>query len=448
MSAVSEKQERLRPTASVEREISSHPAEGEAQDSGSIYDAVVMGGGPAGASAAACLAQAGRRVLVLERSRFPRFHVGESLLPLSNEILDRLGLREKMERIGSTPKFGATFCSDLDGRRARIDFREADQVPEPQSFHVPRAQFDELLLDRARELGSEVREATEVLEVQLDGAHPRVLVRGAEGESEWLSARYLLDATGRRGVIAKQLDLRVSDRELRKTALFAHFRGIPRQAGQAQGDIQVVTLEGGSWAWLIPLSEGRTSVGFVFDKDDDFKARGESPEACLERLVAKLSLFDGGSECIERLGPAHWESNFSYSTKRYFGDNWLLLGDAGSFLDPVFSTGILLALAAGVEGADAVNGALGVGDWRARRILRRFGRTQGKRYRFFRKLVLGFYRPVFRELMFEPETWPSGARALASLLAGQSRPGLTVRLRVAILFWLVALKERQTLQTQ
>ena len=421
---------------------------GTGQSATGQYDAVILGGGPAGASAATCLAQGGRRVLVIERARFPRFHVGESFLPLANPLLARLGIDAALGGVASVAKYGATFCTDDGERSARVDFEEAPDVPDPRSFHALRAEFDSMLLNKAREAGAEVWEDCTALEVNCDTQLASVRVLDARGQEQQLEARFLLDATGRRGLISKQLDLRVADPELRKTALFAHFRGVPHLPGRAAGDIQVIVREGSGWGWMIPLPDDRMSIGFVFDNDEQPKELRESPDACMDRWIAKLALLDGCRETLERTSPARWEADFSYSTKAYGGNNWLLLGDAGSFLDPVFSSGVQLALASGVEAADTVEACLAASPAAARRARERFDRTQRRRYEFFRRLVLGFYRPIFRELMLRPEVWPAGARSLACMLAGQDRPRWSTRLRVSVFFLIVSLKERFEPQPQ
>ncbi|MFT7485929.1 MAG: flavin-dependent dehydrogenase [Candidatus Paceibacteria bacterium] len=416
--------------------------------SGDRYDAIVLGGGPAGSSAATCLASEGHRVLVIESDRFPRFHVGESLLPMSNPILSRLGLDKALSGMGAVPKYGATFMTESGELSSRVDFEEAPHVHDPRSFHVVRAEFDHLLLQNARQAGAEVREECTVLDVDCERDFPRVRVRDSAGHQKLIEAKFLLDATGRRGVIAKQLGLRTADPELKKTALFAHFRGVPHPEGRAKGDIQIIVRSGGGWVWLIPMPDDHMSIGFVFDNSERPKELRESPGECLDRWIAGLTLLDAHRETLQRTSPARWEADFSYGTRAYHGDNWLLLGDSGSFLDPVFSSGVQLALVGGTEAADTVARALNQSRGARRRTLMRYDRAQRRRYKFFRRLVLGFYRPVFRELMFYPEAWPAGARALACMLAGQDRPGWITRIRVAALFMLVSLKERFAPQPQ
>ncbi len=403
------------------------------------YEVVVMGGGPAGATAAACLARAGRRVLLLERDRFPRFHIGESLLPLSNPVFARLGLTEELERSGFVAKLGATFLSECGTRSARVGFSDGPGIVAPRTYHVPRAEFDSMLLERAEQSGATVRTECGVSGVDFERDGPRVRHRDERGREASVRTRVVLDASGRRGILARELGLRVPDAELRKTALFAHFEGIPSMTGPAAGDIRVVTRASGGWIWLIPLPQGRTSVGFVFDESEKPVRPGESPEECLERWMASVPLLAREGGAARRIGPARWEGDFAYATRAYSGANWLLLGDAGSFLDPVFSTGVQIALSSGVEAADAVERSLCAGGPRAAHF-RAFHRRQRARYRFFRRLVQGFYRPAFRELLFHPEAWPAGARALTAALAGEDRPGPLTRLRLEVFYALVALR--------
>jgi FADH2-dependent halogenase len=428
----------LTKTVSCEAETSSGHVQAEAH-----FEAIILGGGPAGASCAAILARAGRRVLVIERDRFPRFHVGESLLPLANPLLRRTGLDARMGGLGVVDKFGATFLSECGRDSARIDFAEAFDVSDPRAMHVLREDFDTLLLDNAQEQGAEVWQEASVLTVDCEAFLPRVRVRLETGAELWVEGDFVLDASGRSGILARQKNLRVADPELRKTALFAHFRGVPHLRGRNRGDIQVFCRESGGWGWLIPLPDGRMSIGFVFDNKEQSKSKTESAEVCLDRWIAGLALLDDCRSSLRREGRAYWEADFSYSTRAYTGSNWLLLGDAASFLDPVFSSGVQIALAAGADAADALLAGLDAGASRRRRALKRFERLQRRRYRFYRHLVLGFYRPAFRKLMFQPEAWPAGARSLASLLAGQERPGWRARWRVAMIFLTVFCMERR-----
>ncbi len=407
-----------------------------------MADVVVCGAGPGGAVTAALLAESGHRVVVVDGEVFPRFHIGESLLPLSNPIFERLGLDPKSLGVQSVQKHGVTFLSECNQRRARIEFKGAPGIKQPETMQVMRAGFDQLLLDRAQAKGARLIAPCQALGVDFDRPLPRVQLKDSVGREFAIDCRFVVDATGRKGVLARQLGLRRMDRGLRKAALFGHFKGIPFQDGRAAGDIRIILRPGQGWVWLIPLPGGVTSVGFVFDSGEKPKDLAESPSACLERWMGQLPLLQPFMEKLEVTNQPSWESDFSYSTRAYSGSNWLLVGDAGSFIDPVFSSGVLLALSGAVDAAGALDRALGANLGRGRGLLRAYGSEQQRRYRFYRRLVLKFYSPGFQEILFATESWPAGTRALVSALGGNDRPDMGTRLRLEALYLIAWLKNR------
>lgn len=398
------------------------------------YDAVVLGGGPAGATAAAILAKEGREVLLVEREQFPRFHIGESLLPAYQGVMQALGIsRDNVESTG-VPKRGATFMTACGSRSGRIEFAGAPGVENGETLHVVRADFDRVLFEHARDVGAEILCRAEAQSVALAGATAQVDVVCGTGRAISIAADYLIDASGRTGIVSRSVGCRVQDPALRNAALFGHYRGVRRPTGRADGDIRIVVLEGGGWAWLIPLPGDVTSIGFVLPAGTPLRHPGESPAAALERWIMATPVIRGEISTLERIGDVRGESDYSYSTSAYCGANWLLAGDAGSFLDPVFSTGVQLALVGGKEAGEAVAACLRGSPTARKRVLRRYDREQRRRYRFFRQFVLGFYQPGFRHLLLSPESWPWVARAVASALAGVDRPGLSTRLGLGIMF--------------
>jgi FADH2-dependent halogenase len=405
------------------------------------HDVAVIGGGPAGSAAAGALARKGRRVLVVEREVFPRFHIGESLLPLSRSAFRELGIAERVANAGFVEKHGATFAPDDDSERFRIDFASSPEVPDPVTNHVPRAEFDALLLDHAAACGAEVLQGARAHEATFEPDGVRLSFDDASGERRSVRVRYLLDASGRYGFLARRLGLRVPDPELRKVALFAHFSGTPAD-GVTPGDIRIITSEDLGWWWLIPL-EDRMSVGRVFDAENDPRRRGESPEETLTRCIAASAFVAKALAGAERLGPARCEGDYSYSTRAYGGDRFLLLGDAGSFLDPVFSTGVELAIYSALEAVESVERALANNQGLGGRELGRFARRQRRRYRFFRRFVTAFYTRSFREMLYSANDWPRTTRAIVTALAGNDRPRLRTRLLLSWVFFGVALRERQ-----
>lgn len=403
-------------------------------------DVAILGGGPAGASAGILLAEAGLRVTILEREHFPRFHVGESLLPLSGPLFERLGVDAALRGRGYVEKRGATFRSTCGTHGARIDFANGAGVRDPRALHVLREEFDHVLLRRAEQLGADVKHGADVVEVETGRDGCAVEYDEGPGRRARLRCDLVLDASGRGGVLARQLGLRRADAELRRAALFGQFSGVTWPDDAEPGDIVVVVRPNGGWAWLIPLPRGLTSVGCVFPSGEPARRRDETPARRLARCLAEMPYLHASFARAEAVGPSRWETDFSYSTDAYVGDRWMLLGDAAAFLDPVFSSGVQLALSAGVEASEAVLRARS-GRPRARAFAR-YERLQRARYARFRRMVVGFERPAFRALLFRPDAWPAGARALTGVLAGVDRPAPLSRLRIAAFFLIVRLHER------
>lgn len=385
------------------------------------YDTVVIGGGPAGSLAAATLAASGRKVLLLERERFPRFHIGESLLPLSRPVLERIGVWPVLEEAGFPVKRGATFITADGSTSFRADFVRLIGNEQGAILNVERARFDEILLRHAAARGAEVREECVVTGVEPCDEEVRVTYEGGGAEVA-VSAGTLIDASGRRGVLAQKNGLRQIDPGLRNVAAFSHFRGVPREAGERAGDIRVVSRSDLAWFWFIPVSAELTSVGVVLPRSTH--GSGSRPDEVLARAVDETPV---AAQWMTRAVPvmqARFEADFSYGVTRYAGRRWLLAGDAGSFIDPIFSTGVHLGVQAGAEAAQAV-----LAGTRAARAA--YARTQRRRYLFFRSFVNRFYQASFRDLFFRPTISDPIYRAIATVLSGNDRPGFGARLRIA-----------------
>lgn len=397
----------------------------------------MIGGGPAGATAATLLAERGRSVVVLERERFPRFHVGESLLPFTNPVLDRLGATDRVAGAGFVVKRGATFVFEDGSTGSAIRFAEGLDGDHGATYQVERDRFDRILLENASLKGAAVLQQTRADEICLD--HPdrvEVLVRAADAprsaEAHRIGARYLIDASGQSGFVSKRLKLRQTDPQLRNVALYAHFAPVSLPRELPPGDIQIVSLSNLGWLWIIPLDRDRASVGVVAPqavlRQND---RGDR-DHLLERLVASSQVVSPQLRDSRQLTPTRFEANFSYRCHRYVGERWLLSGDAASFLDPVFSTGVLLALESGAEAADAVASALARGGADNPREFARYQRSQRRRYRHFSKIVRRFYDPAFRDLLCQPSGRLRIPAAMTTILAGARRPSWGVRWRLAV----------------
>lgn len=403
-------------------------------------DILVVGGGPAGSSAAAVAARGGSSVLVLERERFPRFHIGESLLPASNAILRELGVEKRIREAGFVVKRGASFWTEDGETESYIDFALSREVNEPRTYQVPRDRFDQILLENALEAGAEVLEGCRAESFEIDDERVRVDYTDPDGTQHRVVARVLIDASGQTGFLAKRLRLRRKDELLESVAVHSQFEGVKQLEGERSGDIRIISMRDMSWVWLIPLSSTVTSVGVVVPRED-LAARDSAPGGLLEGTLSSVPSLAEIFAGARRIAAVRRDADFSYAPVRYAGDRWLLAGDAGSFLDPVFSTGVLLALKSGHEAAEAVARSFRTGDL-SERGFAPYDELQRSTYRFFRRMVAAFYDPAFRDVMFRPSNRLGILEAMVSTLAGNSRPRLATRLRIALLFGIVALHRR------
>ena len=405
-----------------------------------VSDVVIIGGGPAGSTAAAWLARAGRSVTLIERDHLPRFHIGESLLASVNDVIDAIGAAELVRREGFPQKWGATFTTP-DGRVERFaDFAVSSEVPQPQTWQVPRERFDDLLLRHAARSGADVREGQRVTDIAFDDEGV-TLMCVSEGATSQFRARALIDASGRAALLAHRFNLRVDEPGLANVAVFAHFAGVPRGEGRRAGDIRVVARADLGWFWLIPISDELMSVGVVLPQSAFKPLSRTPPDELLNRLIADTPAVARLMAQAERRWPVRVERDFSYAARHYAGNRWIVAGDAGSFLDPVFSSGVAIALESGLEGARAVDAALTRGDCSAR-AFRHFDRRQRARYRSFRRFVTGFYTRPFRDLFFSLNPPPFLFRAVVTVLAGYWRPSWRTRVALRLFFLSVRLQAR------
>jgi flavin-dependent dehydrogenase len=404
-------------------------------------DVVVAGGGPAGSAASAWLARAGHSVTLFERDSFPRFHIGESLLASVNDALTAIGADHLVRDAGFLQKWGATFMLGDGSVERHADFSTAPEVANPQTWQVSRAEFDDLLLRHASASGVAVHERHRVVDVAFDhdGVSVTVQQTAAEREKRTVRARAFVDASGRAALLSRQFGLRIDEPRLASIAVFSHYSGVPRQPGRRAGDIRIVSRSDLGWFWLIPISRDLTSVGLVLPMLAFRAMPPMEPAALLDHAINGTPVVAGllaGARCE---WPVRVEKDFSFRSRAYAGDRWVLAGDAGSFLDPVFSTGVAIALESGIEAGQAVARGLASGDL-SRAHFERYARRQRQRYLSFRRFVLGFYWPEFRDLFFAEDPPPRLFRALVTVFAGYWRPSLKTRVWVATFFLLVRLQ--------
>jgi flavin-dependent dehydrogenase len=380
------------------------------------FDVIVAGAGPAGSSVANLLRQRGRSVLVLERARFPRFHIGESLLPFANDLWKELGVFETMnQRFLHKP--GAKFVHEESGEVFTYYFDTAIRPGRPYAFQVKRAEFDLMLLERAVELGAVIRQETSVFDVRVvsDG----VVVTCCQGEHEYqVRGRMFVDATGRDALIANRQQLKVAD-DLVTTnvAVHATFKGIARDAGPDGGNIILGLFDGG-WYWRIPFLDGDTSVGFVFEKSFTKLNRGASAEEMFWKAVDLLPLMKQSLAGItEQVEPVLAQSNWSYRCKRFYGERMLLVGDAAAFVDPLFSTGVLLAVNGAKLACEAIDEALRDDDYRPERFVAYQDRCVAG-MDLFKHLVHEFYSENLRNVLMTSAVNPTVCAIVTSMLAG------------------------------
>ncbi len=408
------------------------------------FDFAVAGGGPAGTSAAICLARKGHRVVLFEKERFPRFHIGESLLSTANDAFATLGITDRIEAACFPPKWGARLYTP-DGKTGRgVDFTVVREVTRPQTFQVCREKFDSILMDRAREVGVEVREGHRISGCEFD-ADAAMLDFAAEEDGVQSTGRVrvraLVDASGRQGLVAKKLGLRTDEPLLANIAIFSHFTGVPRLEGDRPDDIRLIARSDAGWFWVIPISKELTSVGVVIPKKRYMQLPHGSPEEMLQATFDDTPVMAQMMANATREWPVRVEQDFSYSASAYAGDRWILAGDSGSFLDPVFSTGVSIAMESGIEAAAELDRALARNDFSSRAFAA-FSRRQAMRFRAFRRFVVGFYTPQFRDLFFSPDPPPILFRAIVTVLAGNWHPSLWSRTMNQIFFAFVALQKR------
>ncbi len=400
------------------------------------YDVAIIGGGPAGSVAGAALARCGRRVVILEKEKFPRFRVGESLLPASSDTFDRIGVKEKLDRAGFLIKHGGEISSACGTARGTYFFRNGLNVRWKTSYQVDRSKFDQVLLDHARDCGCEVRYAVSVTSFTFG---TDVAVLSCDPGAETVQARYLIDCSGRNAILANHLQLKEPYSHLRKFSVFAYFQGPPLPPDPDASLTRMIRAHD-CWCWVIPMAEGKWSVGVVMDHER-FRSLQVSPEDAFEQCIRQQPEVYNRIGQAKRFTPVRATADFSYRVRRMFGDRWLMAGDAAGFIDPVFSSGVYIATYSGEQAAMAVQAALERP--RARnRAFRRYQRLVEERFATYLKLSSGWYTQEFIEIFLQPRGRIKLAPAISSVLGGNPVRKLGIKLRLQLFYLLVYLQGR------
>jgi flavin-dependent dehydrogenase len=390
-------------------------------------DVLVIGGGPGGATIAALLAERGHSVILVEKDRHPRFHVGESLLPHNLPLFDRLGIREAVEQ-SSMPKHGIEFVSEHHGKSVTYNFARALDRRFPYSFQVRRSTFDHILLKNAAAKGATVIEDCRVTAVAFPADdHPAIEGRNADGTIVHWTAAFVVDASGRDTLLATQRDTKQRNRRNSSAAMFGHFSGARRLPGKAEGNISVVWFDHG-WFWFIPLSDGTTSIGAVCPPEY-FKNRGTDLASFFASTIATCPEIASRLEHAKLEGAVTATGNYSYASTSAIGDKFILVGDACGFIDPVFSTGVYFAMTMAFQGADAVETCLAKPAQSAR-ALRRYDAATRKTTGTIAWFVYRIRQPAMRNLFMSPRNILRMEEAILSLLAGDFAPNWTIRSRL------------------
>jgi flavin-dependent dehydrogenase len=389
-------------------------------------DVVVIGGGPAGSTTATLLAERGHRVVLLEKDSHPRFHIGESLLPANLPLLERLGVAKEVEEIGMV-KLGATFVSPWHRHKAGFRFADGLDKSLPSAYQVRRSQFDEILFRRAERAGARTLERTRVREVDLGDRDraPSVTATDASGEEHTWKARFVVDASGRDTFLGNRLKLKRKNPDHQSAAIFGHFRNARRDVGETEGNIIITWFEHG-WYWFIPLKDGITSVGAVA-WPYYMKSRTKPVR---EFLMDTLAL---SPELAERLEDAELveeptaTGNYTYESSACQGENFVMVGDAFAFVDPMFSSGVMLATNSGFAATEVVDARL-KGDRAAERSARaRFDWAMRRGPKEFSWFIYRVTNPNLRDIFMDPREDLDIRASVISVLAGDLFRGTPIR---------------------
>ena len=392
-------------------------------------DILIIGGGPAGSTFGNLAAQQGWQVTLFEKDSHPRFHIGESLLPMTMPIVERLGLREELEEIG-VRKLGADFTTFRAGAyHHTYPFARALGDSPDHAFQVRRSEFDQMLFEGSRRAGVDAREQMTVTRVdRLESGDHRVTVVDADGQESVWKTRFLVDASGRDTFVSGKNNWKHRNPRHASAAVFAHYRGVKRRADEREGDISIYWFEHG-WVWMIPLRNDIMSIGAVCDPEY-IKSRSGSLDDFLLKTVNSMVGVRSRIRDAEQDRPAQATGNYSYLSNRMMGDGFLMIGDAFAFVDPVFSSGVHLAMSSAERGIDVARTWLD-GDARAyKRACRNYERITRRGLETFAWFIYRFRTPTMSYLFSNPKNWFRLIEGVVSMLAGDVFTNRAVRRRL------------------
>lgn len=382
-----------------------------------VCEVVVIGGGPAGATTAARLAMRGRKVVLLEKEHHPRFHIGESLLPMSLPLLEELGVLDEIHTRVGVVKPGAEFNSEWHQNRRQVYFfREAWDKRYPHAYEVTRSEFDAVLFRNAIHKGAEAYEGMRVTGVEFHAAGGgRVQAVDETGQEHMWEAQFIVDASGRDTLLSRRFGLRERNPAHNSAALFGHFRNVVRRQGEEAGNISVYWFEHG-WFWMIPLQDDIMSVGAVC-WPEYLRSRDCSPAEFLMRSIAHSPSMQARMDGAELISEVQATGNFTYLSKKAYGQSYLLVGDAFAFLDPVFSSGVHLALYGAFEAAATVDAILD-SPHKAKRLCARYERFVRRGMKQFSWFIYRFNTRAMQNLFLSPNNTFRMLEGVTTLLAG------------------------------
>jgi flavin-dependent dehydrogenase len=398
-----------------------------------FFDIAIVGGGPAGSTAGTLLAKNAWNVTILEKENFPRFKIGESLLPGSLRTFERMGVREKIDQADVIVKYGGKIISACGARSNRFLFCDAFRCKYPTAYQVERSMFDQLLLDHAAESGCRVSQGTNVTNVAFDGEG--VIIRTLD---RIVRARYLIDCSGRNSLVGSHCKLRQNYPHLRKFSLFAHFEGVHREPG-IDGTLTQMIRGRDRWIWIIPITSKKTSIGVVLDAQT-FKQMKLSPEDAFNQILQANPKVTEQISQARRITEVHATGDFSFRNKRFTGERWVLAGDAAGFIDPVWSSGVFIAILSAEKAADMLDRVLRQPERRAAEFAR-YERQVGRVMDLYLRFVTSWYTQEFAEVFFHPQQFFQLVPAVNTVLAGSERQLPEVRWRLWILHFLVFLQK-------